>query len=207
MKHKFVGKEYKKEIFNLIETHHYSHLVPSHAAIRKIYGLMEDDEIIAGILWSIPASSWKEPVLELSRLCRLPNTKPFLTSLISQSIKDIKKDKKYDLLISYSDTTHDHHGGVYQASSWNFSGIRKGRLDAFLIDGVRVPCRTCNHRYGTSSIKLVEILGKEGIEVIPQKSKDKYLYWKALNKNGLKKAERLGLKTLPYLKPDLKSTT
>lgn len=201
-------KTYQSQIFNLIQTYHYSHLVPSIRAIRKASGLLtEETTLVAGILWSIPASSWKEPVLELSRLVRLPDTRPPLTKLISQSVKEIIKEKQYNLLISYADATHDHHGGVYQAASWKYSGVRKGRLDAFLIDGVRVPCRTCNHRYGTSSIKLIEILGKKGHKVIPCISKDKHLYWRALSKEGIAKAERLGLKDLPYPKPNSSAKT
>lgn len=42
-----------------------------------------------------------------------------------------------------------------------------------------------------------------GIEAVPHFDSGKYLYWKALSKAGKRKADRLGLKALPYPKPIL----
>lgn len=186
----------RQEVFNLVEQYHYSRLVP--AAIKRVDGLMKDGKIVAGIIWTTPASRWPEPTIELARLVRNNEPAP-LSFLISQSCKKLRIMGE-DLCLSFADTTHKHHGGIYQASSWNFHGSRKGRIDAFLIDGIRVPCRTCNHRYGTSGIGLVGMLEKQGIECIPQRSQDKNLYWRALNKDGQKKAERLGLLKSKYPK-------
>lgn len=184
------------EVFQLVEEFHYSGLVP--AAIKRVDGLKLDGRIVAGIIWTTPASRWPEPTIELARLVRRDDTPSPLSFLISQSCKRLKKTE--DLALSFADTTHSHHGGIYQACSWNYHGPRKGRIDAYLIDGVRVPCRTCNHRYGTSGLGLVNILGSKGIECIPQRSQDKNLYWRALNNKGIDKAKRLGLLSVPYPK-------
>lgn len=106
------------------------------------------------------------------------------------------------MLISFADSTQGHHGGIYQACSWNYHTIRKPRLDGFIIDGVLTAARTCNHRYGTSGQGLVKILEAQGHTCIPHFDKGKHLYWKALNRKGEEKAKRLGFTKSPYPKPD-----
>lgn len=187
----------------LVNTYHYSHYIPSN--IQSCTTLYRDDVAIASIFYSIPATRWSEEVLELCRLVRKEDIepKPILTKLISQSVKQINREKKFNLLVSFADSTQNHHGGVYQSSSWNFHAIRKARLDGFIIDGGFVAARTCNHRYNTSGIKLIEILKERGIECVPHYDTGKYLYWKALDKNGEKKAERLKLTKSKYPKPNI----
>ena len=105
---------------SLVENFHYSGYVPSN--IQYCATLMEGETPTASIYYSIPATRWSENVLELCRLVRDENVypKPILTHLISESIRFIKRDKKFDLLISFADSTHNHHGGIYQAASWNY---------------------------------------------------------------------------------------
>ena len=187
---------------NLIEAFHYSKLCPPLATIKVIGTFYKDNKLfepaIAACVFSIPAAKWKEKVLELSRLVR-NDTKIVLSKLISFTVK-ICKQKNVDLLVSYADATHDHHGGIYQASSWEYHGFRKPSMDGCVIDNKFVAGRTCNHRYGTRSPKkLSQILG---IKVLPHYDAGKYLYWKALNGRGKQKAKRLNLSSLPYPKPN-----
>jgi hypothetical protein len=142
--------------------------------------------------------------LELCRLVRKEDVdpKPVLTTLISQAVKQINREKKFNLLVSFADSTQGHHGGIYQACSWNFHTLRKARLDGFIINGTFVAARTCNHRYNTSGIKLVNILKEKGIECVPHYDTGKYLYWRSLDKYGEQKAERLRLQKQPYQKPN-----
>lgn len=188
----------------LVELFHYSHYVPTN--IQYSMTLDRDGVPVAGILYSVPATRWSESVLELCRLVRDETfePKPVLTQLISQSIKYIRRDKKFDLLISFADSTHSHHGGIYQAASWNYHILRKPSHDGFMISGKFIPRRTCNHRWGTSSrTKLIEILTEKGISCVPHFDKGKHLYWKSLDNNGERKAQRLGLTKSCYPKPDL----
>lgn len=195
------------EADNLVIEYHYSHYIPSN--IQFCTSLLREGAFIASVFYSIPATRWSEVgILELCRLVRDEGVipKPILTSLISHSIKEIKQSKKFDLLVSFADSTHQHHGGIYQASSWNYYTLRRPSHDGFIIEGKFIPRRTCNHRWGTSSrVKLPEILSKQGIDCIPHFDEGKYLYWKALTKGGELKANRLGLEKNPYPKPN-KST-
>jgi hypothetical protein len=72
------------------------------------------------------------------------------------------------------------------------------RLDGFNIDGQFVPARTCNHRYGTSSVEALMGNGGEA-----HYDAGKHLYWKALTKAGMQMAVNMGLRSLPYPKPML----
>lgn len=194
----------REDADELVRKFHYSGYIPSN--IQICVTLVRDDKAIASVFYSIPSTRWSENVLELCRLVR-DNTvspKPVLTSLISSSIKEIRRTTKFDLLVSFADSTHGHHGGIYQASSWNYHTLRKPSHDGFLIEGNFVPRRTCNHKWGTSSrTRLVEILSKQGISCTPHFDTGKHLYWKYLDNNGKRKAERLGLCCLSYPKPSI----
>ena len=195
--------ERRKDADSLVEEYHYSHYIPSN--IQFCTSLVRDNTPIASVFYSIPASRWPEEILELSRLVRNENInpKPMLTGLISQSVKAVRQSRKFNLIVSFADSTHNHHGGIYQASSWNYHTIRKSRLDGFIINDIFTAARTCNHRYGTSGMKLVKMLEEQGMTCVPHYDKGKHLYWKALDNNGEKKAERLGLTKSAYPKPNI----
>lgn len=186
----------------LVEIYHYSHYLP--ANIQFCASEILDNVPIAACFFSIPATRWKEEVLELCRLVRNENIdpKPMLTKLISQAVKQLNREKRFNLLVSFADSTHGHHGGIYQACSWNFHTLRKPSLDGFIVNGVFVCRRTCFHRYKTSSIKLIDILKEKGIECSPHYDNGKYLYWWPLDRHGEDKATRLGLQKMPYPKPN-----
>jgi hypothetical protein len=189
----------KQEADGLVLTYHYSSRVPASVqlvgSLHESGGLFGDcGPMVAACYFSIPPTRWSESVLELTRLVRREDIKPPLTKLIALCCNELKK-KGHDLLVSFADSTQGHHGGVYRAASWNYSGMNNPRNDGILIDGVFIPGRTCNAKFGTQSpSKLLEM----GIDCVPHFDTGKHLYWRALNKSGKRKAERLGLKKLDY---------
>jgi hypothetical protein len=154
-------------------------------------------EAVAACIFASPPTRWSEPVLELLRLVRCENPVP-LSQLISYTVKAVKQKRISDLLVSFADNTQDHHGGVYQACSWNYHGLRNRQMDGVVVDGAFVPGRTAVARYGTRS---PERLASVGIRAEPHYDEGKHLYWKSLNKSGKRRAERLGLVSSPYPKP------
>lgn len=199
----FCGAE-ADELFPLIKAHHYSRRLPGNIqhcySIRRAGGLFGDKgEPVAGSIFSIPSTRWDEPLIELTRLVRLPDCAVPMSKLISFSCDWLKK-AGHSLVVSYADWTQKHHGGVYQSAGWNYAGCRDRAMDGVLIDGVFKPGRSCNSTYGTRSPdKLRELLPSHVIE--PHYDEGKHLYWKALAIAGRSKARRLGLQSLPYPKP------
>ena len=189
------------DVRQMVEGFHYSGHLPS--AVQYVASLTDrHGGIVAAIVFTVPATRWAEPVYELARLVRLPGYRPPLTMLISKACKELEKRKGANLIVSFADSTHTHHGGIYQAASWAFHEKRKPACDGFHIDGKFVPRRTCNHRYGTSSaVKVPLICAASGSVAVPHFDSGKYLYWRAMNPSGRQKAKRLNLSNLPYPKP------
>lgn len=190
---------------DLVEKYHYSGRSPGNVqcvvTAHQSGGLFGDfGPTVAACFFSIPPTRWAEEVWELSRLVRRDDTDISLTQLISFGVK-LSRAKGADLLVSFADKTHGHHGGIYQAASWNYAGARDRRVDGCLVDGTFVPGRSCNSRWGTSSpSKLSTLLGRS---VEPHYDEGKHLYWKALSKHGKRKAIRLGLECFSYPKPTI----
>lgn len=190
----------RDEVFELVEKFHYSRRVPSNvqfvASFHSSGGLFGDlGRCEAGIVFSIPPTRWSESVLELSKLIRRDESKLPLTALISKAVSELYRRGLADLLVSFADQTHHHHGGVYRAASWNYDGMRSPSMDGIVIAGTFVPGRSANSVYGTRS---PERLAAIGIDAEPHYDEGKHLYWRALDKRGAEKAARLGLGKLPW---------
>jgi hypothetical protein len=188
----------------LIKAFHYSRRVPANVQCVVTWhdsgGLFgHSGGARAACLFSIPPTRWSEDVWELSRLVRDDSMDAPLSGLIAFAVKWIRKAGKIDLLVSFADRTQGHHGGIYQAANWFYSGQRDKRMDGVLLDGVFIPGRSCNSRWGTRSPeKLTAIIRRP---VLPHFDEGKHLYWMPLFRSGERKADRLGLLKLPYPKP------
>ena len=194
-----------EELWPLIRDYHYSKRMPSvirHCyCIRKRGGLFGDTgPIIAGITFSMPATQWEEEVIELSRLIRTPKSNISLSSLISFACRQLKL-QGWHLVISYADWGQHHHGGIYQASGWNYTRMNKPRAIGLIVDGQKIHGRTCNHMWGTMSVKKLQ--GILPLSTIANYfDNGKYLYWRALTIAGKTRAKRLNLKSISYPKPN-----
>jgi hypothetical protein len=193
------------EAITLVKRHHYSRRAPANV---QVVGTLHDEgglfgdhgEAVAACFFCFPAAQWKEPVLELTRLVRTDLRIP-LTPLISMTAK-VCKARGWDLLISYADKEQGHHGGIYQAASWDYDGARERQLMGCIVNGEKIHGRTCNHLWGTRSPEKLRQIVKGDVQ--PHYDEGKHLYWRALGSRGKAKAARLGLKALPYPKPGLK---
>lgn len=183
---------------NLILKHHYSGTFHPAYVLMGLAYLRND--CVAACCFRTPAAKWRLPVLELGRLVRRDDACISLTWLISKSVQEIKRAGVYGLLISYADNTHRHHGGVYQAASWNYSGLTLRQNDGVIVDGKFIAGRACNDLFGTRSVdKLRKMYCNRSFE--KHWDEGKFLYWRALTRQAEKQAIILGLKKLPYPKP------
>ena len=114
-----------------------------------LYG--DKGELVATCMFSLSNNNtWslkKVDLIELVRLCRKEEVQVPLSWLVSRTVKEVKKLGRFDIAISYADATQDHHGGIYQACSWNFHTYRTPKEDGLVIDGTFVPKRTVSTRY------------------------------------------------------------
>lgn len=192
------------EVWPLVRDHHYSGRMPGNIqrcyVARRPGGLFGDTgEPTAAVLFSIPPTRWSEPVLELSRLVRIPTHDRPLSELIAFACRWMNW-RDFNLVVSFADFTQNHHGGIYQAAGWNFSSFREPTQDGLVINGRFVPGRSANSRYGTRSpAKLAAALPNSTVE--SHWDAGKYLYWRALHRSGDAKAHRLGLERASYPKP------
>lgn len=192
------------EASQLVVRWHYSKRPPANVQFVGTWhaagGLFGDyGPAVAACFFCIPPTRWAEGVLELARLVRAPSVSVPLTGLISATCRHAASSGT-DLVVSYADQTQGHHGGIYQAASWNYAGCRNTVMDGLIVNGQFVPGRSCNSIWGTRSPDRLRAMFPDW-DILPHYDAGKHLYWKALNKNGFKKAQRLGLKATPYPKP------
>jgi hypothetical protein len=194
------------EANRIIIRHHYSGRAPSLVQLCGTWhrdgGVFGDcGECVAACVFSIPVARRKERVLELTRLVRVPTCQAPLTGLISLTVKQVAREHLTDLIVSFADTEQGHHGGIYQAASWRYGGRRQARKDGVMVNGVFVPDRSLNSKYGTNAVpKLRRIIRHADLR--PHFDDGKHFYWRALSRDGERKAKRLGLQSLPYPRPD-----
>ena len=106
---------------------HYSGRKPS---ITRAYGWFVGNELKAVCTFGKPASpapcngvcgeQWSANVYELNRLCRVDDFNLPLSQFVSTCLRDLKQLDW--IIISYSDTSMGHHGYIYQACNFIYTG-------------------------------------------------------------------------------------
>lgn len=87
---------------------------------------------LCGVAWWIPPTKssaqksypkdWKK-VLSLSRLVIVPGIpKNACSFLVSKSILLIRRDARFECLVTYADDYQKHTGAIYKASGWEYLG-------------------------------------------------------------------------------------
>lgn len=120
-----------------------SFLLPRHYSGRKpqikiAFGLYKNGSLVKVCTFGKPASNalcegvcgkeYKDKVYELNRLCSIDSEYP-LSKFVSKCLKQLFK---FDwIIVSYSDTEMGHHGFIYQATNWIYTGLTKSRTDKY----------------------------------------------------------------------------
>lgn len=115
---------------------HYSGRV---STISKAFGLYVEDNLKAVCTFGKPASpslcagicgkEFSSNVYELNRLCREDDYKEPLSRFVAKCLRELK-DMNW-IIVSYSDTAMNHHGYIYQALNFLYTGQTKSRTDKF----------------------------------------------------------------------------
>lgn len=119
---------------------HYSGRVPS---ITKAFGWYVDGELKAVCTFGKPASpslcigvcgeKYADRVYELNRLCREDDFHEPLSSFVSACLRRLRTQRW--IIVSYSDTAMNHHGYIYQACNFVYTGATKERTDIYTGEG------------------------------------------------------------------------
>ena len=115
---------------------HYSGRVPS---ISYAYGLYDERGLMAVCTFGSPASpslckgvageKYRHRILELNRLCREDEYGGVLSHFVAWCLKQLKPLNV--IVVSYSDTDMNHHGYIYQACNFLYTGMTKKRTDKY----------------------------------------------------------------------------
>lgn len=136
--------DYKTAVDFLLPKH-YSGRIPS---VSIAYGWFDNnstdiEHLKAVITFGKPASpflcvgicgkEYSENVYELNRLCRVDDWNEPLSAFVSACLRRLRS--KNWIVVSYSDTQMNHHGYIYQACNFMYTGCTKERTDKYTPNG------------------------------------------------------------------------
>ena len=119
---------------------HYSGRKP---VVSKAFGLIDDGVLQAVITYGKPASpsvcvgicgkEYSGNVYELNRMCRSEEYRKPLSHFVSATLRMLKPLDW--IVVSYSDTAMNHHGYVYQACNFLYTGTSAPHADKYVPEG------------------------------------------------------------------------
>jgi hypothetical protein len=196
---------------------HYAKRIPS---ISYAFGLHDLNNIIIGVVtYGRPVShpliknafngEYQNNFLELNRLVINDNyEKNLLSFFVSESLKMLPKP---NVIVSYADTSQGHHGYIYQATNWIYTGLSEKFKDYTIKGFEHLHSASIMDMVGRSDgenghIDKVALLkkrfGVENVYMIDRPQKHRYFYFLG-NKNEIKKMKNLlKYQQMPYPKGD-----
>lgn len=123
-----------------VEHWHYSKTMP--VAKKVSIGVWESGEFIGAVIFSWGANPNLHKAfglrmiecVELVRVALTDHVSP-VSRIVSIACKMLKKQSPgVRLLVSFADTRENHHGGIYQAAGWIYTGVTKEKFDFMLGD-------------------------------------------------------------------------
>jgi hypothetical protein len=194
---------------------HYAHRMPS---ITYAFGLYDDNTLIGVCTYGHPFSSslkksmgekWGEILLELNRLCVNDNLpKNTLSWFVAQTFKQLPKPVP---LVSYADSAYNHHGYIYQATNWIYTGLSTPFTD-YMVRGMEgmhslsvldTVGRSEDYGGGKSKVKmLIEKYGAENVYPIKRSRKHRYFMFLGNKKEVREMRKALTYTEEPYPKGD-----
>jgi len=126
-----------QDIREFVETWHYSGNVNG-LRVAQCFALYNGDELIGSMIYGAlgMANAWKKygeseaEVVELRRLCCIDDTPKNTESyFIGRTLRWLRQNTDYKVVVSYADAHYGHEGTIYKASNFNHMGMTaKGRV-------------------------------------------------------------------------------
>lgn len=169
---------------------HYAHRIPSisysfglfdlHGVLQAVcsFGLPASPSLIQGVF----GGKYKECIIELNRLCACDGLpKNALSFFVSQCLSKLPTPM---CVVSYADTSHNHHGYIYQATNWIYTGLSDAHKEYRITGCENLHSR---HIFDSDDIKtysrkdvvkrLEEKYGQGSIQVVERPRKHRYFYF------------------------------
>ena len=143
---------HKKAVTPFIEKWHYSHYAGG-IQHRQCFGLYSPDgnfglpRMIGVMIYGEPAMPdvskkyWSDDpsiVIELNRLCCIDDTPKNTESyFIGKTLRWLKQNTKYRVIISFADPNQGHEGIIYKATNFKHYGMTD-KSRAVMVDGERL---------------------------------------------------------------------
>lgn len=149
----------KQTVYGLIKRNHYLKRLPP---ISFAFSLYDNLELKGVCTFGVPAGKdlcvglcgekYKDEVLELNRLFLIENKKNLASFFVAKCLKMLPPPK---IIVSYADTSVNHHGYIYQATNFIYTGLSAKRRDTIGVghsrtikwDGQNTVERPRKHRY------------------------------------------------------------
>ncbi len=173
---KEIPKKYSKD---WLLNKHYAKRMPN---ISLAFGIFDENGILSGVCtFGTPCRNmnngkclFKDNFLvktfELTRLVINENfPKNTLSYFVSQCLKQLPQPC---CVVSYADSNMNHHGYIYQATNWHYTGITNKRRKFVDSEGKDIHERTIVSRYGSSSVKILKDIND--IKIVMQNGKHRY---------------------------------
>lgn len=161
---------------------HYSKVMPAGKTVKV--GAWEDGKFIGCVIFSRGANNniGKPYNLKQTEICELTRValnkhKAPVSQILAYAIKMLKKNSPgIKLIISYADKEQEHHGGIYQATNWIYTGVFGDSGGYTIVRGKKVHNRTIYSKIGANDIESVrKKLDKNAMPYVPE-GKHKYLF-------------------------------
>ncbi len=191
----------KEQTYDWLRNKHYAHRIPS---ISYSFGLYDVDDILVGVCCygSPPSPSlcigicgaiYKDIVLELNRLCIDGNGKNLASYFVSKTFKMLPKPQ---IIVSYSDTSMGHHGYIYQALNFIYTGKSAERTEWRMVG------KNMHSKSVCESYTLEERKNSDKFEVVERPVKHRYVYFLGDKKQIKSMREALNYPIVSYPKGD-----
>ena len=112
-------------------------------------------------------------VCELVRVALTKHKSP-VSRIIAICLRKLRESMPgLRIVVSFADSFRGHHGGIYQAGNWIYSG---DSFDTYIeVNGKTEHRRTLGHMYGTSSIKTIREKIDKNAKAVRTMAKHKYV--------------------------------
>ena len=136
-----------------VENWHYSQMMPK-SKLSKV-GVWENGEFIGVVIFGVGGGNSTRgdkyglrkagDVCELVRVALRDHVAP-VSQIVAVALRFLRKSNpKLRLVISFADTVQGHHGGIYQAGNWIYTGLTEGDRE-FHVKGEIIHPRTIHIR-------------------------------------------------------------